>query len=135
MATTSQPIGITLPVRHGESGYFNQSFNVLDQIKSNIHMLLRTKKGERRMNPNFGSGLWNILFEFNDANLPMMVENTVKKDIERWLPYLTITKVTVKNGTDEKNKYAVGVSVSFIANSAGISTPQTVEVLMQQGNL
>jgi hypothetical protein len=64
-----------------------------------------------------------------------MVENTVKKDIERWLPYLTITKVTVKNGTDEKNKYAVGVSVSFIANSAGISTPQTVEVLMQQGNL
>jgi phage baseplate assembly protein W len=135
MTTAAQTYGIVLPIAHGPRGYFNQSRSVFEQVKTNINMLLRTKRGERRMNPNFGSGLWNILFEFNDANLPMMVENTVKKDIERWLPYLTITKVTVKNGTDEKNKYAVGVSVSFISNSAGISTPQTVEVLMQQGNL
>jgi len=55
--------------------------------------------------------------------------------VERLLPYLTITKVTVKNGTSERNQYAVGVSVSFVANSAGITVPQTVEVLMQQENL
>mgnify|MGYP000846084791 FL=1 len=135
MATSSQPIGILLPVKHGQAGYFNQSFNMLDQIKSNILMLLKTKKGERRMNPQFGSGLWNVLFEFNDDNLTQIVESTVRRDIERWLPYVTITKVIVKNGTNERNQYAVGISVSFIANSAGITTPQTLDVLMQQGTI
>ena len=98
-------------------------------------MLLKTKKGERRMNPQFGSGLWNVLFEFNDDNLTQIVESTVRRDIERWLPYVTITKVIVKNGTNERNQYAVGISVSFVANSAGITTPQTLDVLMQQGTL
>ena len=135
MATSQQPIGITLPVAHGPAGYFNQSFNMIDQIKSNIIMLLKTKKGERRMNPNFGSGLWDVLFEFNDDNLGQIVESTVRRDVERWLPYVSITNIKVKNGTNERNQYAVGVSVSFVSNSAGITTPQTLDVMMQQGTL
>jgi uncharacterized protein len=135
MATNVQPIGIILPITHGTAGYFNQSFDVVDQVKSNIHMLLRTKKGERRMNPNFGSGLWNVLFEFNDDTLPQIVESTVRRDIEKWLPYVNITKVDVKNGTNERNQYAVGISVSFTVNSAGITTPQTIELVMQQETL
>lgn len=135
MSVNSQPIGILLPVQHGQSGYFNQSFNMIDQIKSNILMLLKTKKGERRMNPNFGSGLWNILFEFNGDNLSQIVESTIKRDVERWLPYVTITNINIKNGTNDKNQYAIGVSVSFISNSAGITTPQTLDVLMQQGTI
>lgn len=98
-------------------------------------MLLKTKKGERRMNPNFGSGLWDVLFEFNDDNLSQIVESTIKRDVERWLPYVTITKIAVKNGTDERNQYAVGVSISFVSNSAGITTPQTLDVLIQQGTI
>lgn len=135
MATSIQPIGITLPVMHGPSGYFNQSFDVLDQIKSNIIMLLKTKKGERRMNPNFGSGLWNLLFEENNELLSQMVENTVRTDVQKWLPYVTIKKVTVTNGTNEKNKYAIGISVSFVANSAGITSPQTIDLTIQQHTL
>ena len=135
MANLSQPIGITLPVMHGPSGYFNQSYNVLDQIKSNIKMLLMTKRGERRMNPGFGSGLWDVLFEFNDENLNQIAESTVKRDVEKWLPYVSILSATVINGTNERDQYAVGVSVEFVANSAGISSPQTLEVLMKQGAL
>ena len=131
----AQPIGITLPITRGKAGYFNQSFDVLDQIKSNIHMLLRTKKGERRMNPNFGSSLWNLLFEGNTDGLNQLVEHSIRKDVERWLPYVTITKVEIRNGTTEKNQYAVGVSVSFVANSLGISTPQTMDIILQQENL
>ena len=135
MSVNSQPIGILLPVKHGQAGYFNQSFNMIDQIKSNILMLLKTKKGERRMNPNFGSGLWNVLFEFGDDNLTQIVESTVRRDVERWLPYVTITNVTIKNGNQEREQHAVGVSVSFTVNSVGITSPQTLDILMQQGTL
>lgn len=132
MANSPQPIGIVLPVAHGPMGYFNQSFNVLDQIRANITMLLKTKKGERRMNPTFGSGLWNLLFEGNDENLNQLAESTVRRDVETWLPYVNITSVKVKNDTEERNKYRVNISVLFTVNSVGISTPQTLELTVQQ---
>jgi phage baseplate assembly protein W len=135
MATLSQPIGITLPVQHGPAGYFNQSFSVVDQVKSNLVMLLKTKKGERRMNPNFGSGLWDVLFEFNNENLGQLAESTVRRDVERWMPYVNIKQVTIQNGATEIDQYAMGISVEFTVNSAGITSPQTVDIAMQQGAL
>jgi phage baseplate assembly protein W len=135
MATSAQPIGIVFPITHGPSGYFNQSYDIIEQVKANITMLLKTKKGERRMSPDFGSGLWSILFEMNDENLAQIAESTIRRDVERWLPYVNIESVLVRNGTTERNQYAMGVSVKFTLNSAGISTPQTLELSVQQGNL
>ena len=135
MVHTPQPIGIILPVARGLSGYFDQSFDVLTQVKSNIGMLLKTRKGERRMNPNFGSGLWELLFEGNTDSLAPMVESTVRRDVEKWLPYVNINQVTVKHDTEEIDKYAVGISIIFTVSSAGITQPQTMDIILQQGTL
>jgi len=134
MAISAQPIGITLPIKHGSSGYFNQSFDVISQVKSNLAMLLKTKKGERRMNPNFGSGLWEVLFEFNDENLNQLVESTVRRDVEKWLPYINIKSLTVDNGTENKDKHAISISILFTVKTAGISGDQTLTLLMQQSS-
>ena len=61
-------IGITLPIQNGNGGYFNQSFITSEQIKSNIKNLLLTKKYERVMQPELGSGLQDLLFVFNDED-------------------------------------------------------------------
>ena len=58
-------IGISLPIQIGNTA-FNQTFTTNEQIKSNVKNLLLTKKGERVMQPNFGSGLQELLFDFND---------------------------------------------------------------------
>ena len=55
-------IGITLPFRRGNNGFFAQSYRTIDQVKSNIKNLLLTSKGERLMHPNFGTGLQELLF-------------------------------------------------------------------------
>jgi hypothetical protein len=65
VAYKSYAIGITLPLTFGENT-FEQSFQTKDQIKSNIKNLLLTKRGERILQPQFGSGLQSLLFEQND---------------------------------------------------------------------
>jgi phage baseplate assembly protein W len=129
MATTLlQPFGITLPITRGEQGYFNQSFTLIDQIKSNLKLLLQTKKGERRMNPEFGSGLWNILFESNTEEFKTIIESTIRKDIETWMRYVNVQKITIEDNAANPNR--IDVAVVFTVPSAGITQSQSLEVSM-----
>lgn len=136
MATQTQTYGITLPITHGPQGYFNQSYSILDQIKSNLNLLLRTKKGERRMNPEFGSGLWNILFENNTDDIVPIIESTIRSDIERWMNYLIVEQITVNTEDSEyKDKYKVGVRVTFTVPTIGLTSPQILDVEMNTNNI
>jgi phage baseplate assembly protein W len=129
MATTIQPYGITLPITHGPQGYFNQSYTIIDQVKSNLNLLLRTKKGERRMNPDFGSGLWSILFENYTDDISPLIENTIRKDIN-------VSNVQVNTDDTEFNdKYTISVKVLFTVPSIGITQQQTLEVSMNTSNI
>jgi phage baseplate assembly protein W len=136
MATTIQPYGITLPITHGPQGYFNQSYTIIDQVKSNLNLLLRTKKGERRMNPEFGSGLWSILFESYADDISPLIENTIRKDITRWMSYVNVSDVQVNTDDAEFNdKYTISVKVLFTVPSIGITQQQTLEVSMNTSNI
>ena len=128
MALPVQTFGVTLPITHGPSGYFNQSYTLLEQIKSNLVLLLQTKKGERRMNPEFGSGLWNILFENIADNISPIIESTIRKDIGRWMAYVNVQSVNVTESTVNPNQ--LNVSLSFTVPSVGITQAQTLQVSM-----
>lgn len=136
MAKLSQPYGITLPLMLGPLGYFAQSFNVIEQIKSNLSVLLQTKKGERRMNPEFGSGLWGLLFENYKDDFTSVIENTIKTDIQSWMPYVTVKEVKSNvNSTEKDGNYKIYVSVLFTVPSVGVNTLQTLDLAMNSTNI
>ena len=76
VAFKSYAIGVTLPLQFGDST-FEQSFQTKDQAKSNIKNLLLTKRGERILQPEFGSGLQSLLFEPNVDDLEGRIEDTI----------------------------------------------------------
>ena len=49
--------------------FSNKNLTTFDQSRSNLKNLLLTKKGERVLQPNFGSGLQDLLFEPIDDEL------------------------------------------------------------------
>ena len=61
-------IGIALPFGPGVSN-FKINYTTLDQAKTNIINLLLTHKGERFMQPEFGTNLRRFLFRQNTQNL------------------------------------------------------------------
>lgn len=135
MATTNaQPYGIVLPIARGPSGYFNQSFSAGEQVKSNLNLLLRTKKGERRMNPDFGSGLWSVLFENNVENISQVIESTIRKDITRWMSYVNVKSVDVDR-TSDSSQHRINVSVVYTVPAIGITNEQTLQVDMNTTNV
>ena len=105
-------IGITLPIQNGNT-FFNQSFQTKDQVKSNIKNLLLTKKGERVLQPEFGSGLQELLFDFNDVNLETRIEETINQSLEMWLPYVTVDSIDIEQTDELKDRNRVNVSITF----------------------
>lgn len=105
--------GITLPVKKGETGFFEQAFTSYEQAKSNLKNLLLTKKGERIMQPNFGTGLHSLLFEQIDDAFELKIEETITKNVNYWLPYISIKNIDVEMTNELKDQNRVNLSLEF----------------------
>ena len=108
----SYAYGITLPIQIGNTA-FNQAFTVEEQIKSNIKNLLFTKKLERVMNPDFGSGLQELLFNQNDEVLVEDLDGAIRESVEAWLPYVIISNIDIQSTNDMKDRYEISIRIDF----------------------
>jgi len=106
-------VGITLPIQKGETGYFRQSFQTFEQVKSNIKNLLLTKKGERVLQPDFGSGIHDLLFNPATEKFEEDVENTINRALEKWLPYVILEDIDVNISKDYTDNNQAKVSLKF----------------------
>ena len=105
-------IGITLPLQIGNTA-FNQSFQTIDQVRTNIKNLLLTKRKERVMQPVLGSGLQELLFDFNDETLADNIEETIIGAFEQWLPYVIVDTIDVRQTDFMKDTNTVEISITF----------------------
>jgi len=105
-------IGITLPLQFGENT-FEQAFLTKDQVKSNIKNLLLTKRGERIIQPEFGSGLQALLFEPNVDDLEGRIEDTINESLEQWLPYVTAEEIDIESTDELRDNNKLNVSIKF----------------------
>ena len=105
-------IGITLPIQIGNTA-FNQSFTTIEQTKSNIKNLLITKRGERILQPEFGSGLQELLFEPNTSDFEGKIEDAINESIEQWLPYVVIDEINIEATDELKDNNRINVSLTF----------------------
>ncbi len=105
--------GITLPVQRGNTGYFNQAFSVFEQAKANLKNLLLTNKGERVMQPNFGTGLQSLLFEQMTDDFETRLEETITTNVNYWLPYITIQQIDIEMTDEMKDRNIANMNIQF----------------------
>jgi phage baseplate assembly protein W len=106
-------IGVTLPLQRGTTGYFNQSFQTIDQIKSNLKNLLLTRKGERLMHPTFGTSLYDSLFNQNTDALELEIQSSIESSVAEWKPFISIEEILVDQSNTNRDRYSFVVSLSF----------------------
>ena len=118
-------IGVTLPFRKGKTGYFEQSFQTTDQLKSNIKSLFLTRKGERMFQPELGSDLWKTVFEQNDVEIEVLIDDIIRNTLKKWMPFITVQQLYINRDSDNIDMYKVEVDLRFtIAND-----PDTLEAV------
>lgn len=125
-----QKLGLKLPIRLGQDGYFDTNTTTSGQIADNINNILLTKPGERRFNNEFGSSLYSLLFEANTLELNQdLIIDSVQRDIDRFLNGVIVTNVKVSlNQTQPENTdyNKVHLSINFTYNQ--IQSTTNVEI-------
>lgn len=115
MANTDNKVylGMKYPMQKGNIGYFDSSTEKLEQAKYNLLNLLSTSKGERLMQPEFGTNLIKLVFEPNDDNLIVQVEDEIIDAVELWLPYVIINAIEIDRSSEKIDNYQVDITIEF----------------------
>ncbi len=79
-------------------------------IHESIRQILGTRKGERFLRPEFGTRLYELVFEPNDTVLYGLIRHEVTDALDRWEPRVIVTDVEVGPGDDE---HLVLVNISY----------------------
>ena len=105
-------LGIALPFGSGRSN-FKLNYTTLDQARTNIVNLLLTDKGERFMQPQFGTNLKRFIFEPNTRDLTSMVRTEIMDAVKFWLPYVKLGPVRVDRSIENIDQYKIIIELSF----------------------
>ena len=110
-------IGLGLPMKHDDvKGFFPGTLTTLSQTGSNIRNLLLTNKGERVGQPEFGCGLFKVLFEPLSNDLISDVETNIAEAMAEWLPHVLVNKLNVEQDKVEINQLNIDLEFSLNIN-------------------
>jgi phage baseplate assembly protein W len=114
-------IGVSLPFN--APGVFNKTYSTKEQIKSNLINLLLTDKGERIMNPEFGTDLRKSLFDnITDSSIGILKAKIIDA-INIFIPEIFLQDIIIEPDSDY-NTLNVTINYRLIISN----TPDQVTV-------
>lgn len=78
-------------------------------VQEAIWIILGTAPGERRMRPQFGCGIHNLVFAPNNPTTRGNVAHQVRQALTRWEPRIDVLSVQVDGDTDMPNLLLIRV--------------------------
>jgi len=129
MATT---YGIDFPFRNSLKGDFIRMTESPDrEVRANLIHLLLTRKGSRYYLPDFGTRLYEYIFDQNDVVTFGLIEDEIRESVKKYIPNLDINSINVvsaENDPEETKLYSQQEDERLFRVSDATSKPYTAKV-------
>lgn len=99
--------GLKFPVRVKEEKLSTSSDEEL--IKESIMIILGTAKGERIMRPDFGCGIWEMVFAPNNTSTATLIGVYIKEALLKWEPRVEVMNVSAVPDEDERSRLNINI--------------------------
>ncbi|NEP35426.1 GPW/gp25 family protein [Moorena sp. SIO3B2] len=94
-------VGVGFPLSLDTQGDF-QLAEYEESVRQSILIILGTARGERIMRPDFGCGIYDLVFEPNSAATTARVSEAVQEALLRFEPRIDVVDVRVQSPTPEQ---------------------------------
>jgi phage baseplate assembly protein W len=97
--------GIDFPFRDSLKGDFlNMTQTPEREVRADLIHLLLTRKGTRYFLPDFGTRLYEYIFEQNDSVSFSLIEEEIRESIRKYIPNLDINSIEVMSAEDDPDE-------------------------------
>ena len=112
----SAAVGVDLPF--SAPGVFKPNYTTKEDIKNNLINFFLTNPGERPLNPSFGAGLRNFIFEqIVDDNLDFLKEE-IQSGLDNFFPNINVINLDILKNEDNNE---ISVSMDYKIQNTGIN--------------
>ena len=129
MSKSIQGISVQLPLVYGQSdGPYILNKNIGQVIKQNFKNLVLTSPGERVMEPDFGVGLRQLLFEGISSRTYQVLEERLLEQVNDYMPFLNIEEVDFLSADNTPEMDLNAVTVRIVYNVGSIDSRDTLSI-------
>jgi len=110
--------GPILPRDSGNPNRQNWEFDIDSDVlilRSSVKMLLLTAKGERVMEPNYGTNLRRIIFDLNIPSIDGIIRDEIVSAFARWEPRVELGSLNTERDSLNRSVYINLVLVSKLS--------------------
>ena len=94
--------GIDFPFANSNVGdYLKMTETPVREVRANLIHLLLTRKGSRYYLPDFGTRLYEYIFDQNDIITFNHIEDEIRESVQKYIPNLDINSITVISAEDD----------------------------------
>ena len=94
----SAAVGVDIPFNG--NAVFKSNFQTKDAIKNNLINFFLTNPGDRFLNPTFGGGLRDFIFEQLSSDNVAFLQQDVESKIQQFFPNIIVTSLNVLENPD-----------------------------------
>lgn len=93
--------GINFPFSDSPKGdYLKMTETTELEVRTDLIHLLLTRKGSRYYLPDFGTRLYEFIFEQNDTVTHNLIEEEIRESVRKYIPNLNINSIEVIPATE-----------------------------------
>lgn len=94
--------GIDFPFRDSQKGDFlNMTETPEREVRANLIHLILTRRGSRYYLPDFGTRIYEFIFDQNDFVTWVAIEEEIRESVKKYIPNLDINSITVTSAEDD----------------------------------
>ncbi len=86
-------------------------------IQESIRVILGTAKGERRMRPNFGCDIHNLVFAPNNATTWGLAAHYVEEALGWWEPRIDVTEIDPQPDPEDTSRLLINIKYRIKATN------------------
>jgi len=111
-----------LPLQTNDvDGHYALNKTFKEATKQNLKNLVLTVPGEKIMNPNFGAGIHQMLFEQDSPFVIAEIASRIEEQVAIYLPHVEILDVQANTKSTSNNPTAIGPNTMSVVVKYRIS--------------